>query len=249
MKIQFIRNATFKIEYAGKTILADPMLSEKGAFQSFAGIAPNPTVSLPISAEDILTGVDCVLVSHNHPDHFDAPASEQLNKNTPIFCQPGDEDLRKKEGFKSVTAIADQLNWEGITITRTGGKHGKGKILEMMGKVSGFVFQAVGEPTVYWVGDSIWCPEVADALTTYQPDIVITHSGQATIPEHEPIIMDGPQTMTTIKAAPKAKVVAIHLESLDHCFLSRKELRDLANDEGISPEQLLIPADGELMEF
>ena len=30
MKIQFIRNATMRIEYAGQCILADPCLAEKG---------------------------------------------------------------------------------------------------------------------------------------------------------------------------------------------------------------------------
>ena len=30
MKIQQIRNATIKIEYAGKVMLIDPMLGEKG---------------------------------------------------------------------------------------------------------------------------------------------------------------------------------------------------------------------------
>ena len=35
MKIQQIRNATIIIEYAGKRILVDPMLGEKGSFTPF----------------------------------------------------------------------------------------------------------------------------------------------------------------------------------------------------------------------
>jgi len=46
-----------------------------------------------------------------------------------------------------------------------------------MGNVSGFVLQADGEPTVYWVGDSIWCEHVEKAIKTFQPEIVIIHSG------------------------------------------------------------------------
>lgn len=35
MKIQQIRNATIIIEYAGKRILVDPVLGEKGSFAPF----------------------------------------------------------------------------------------------------------------------------------------------------------------------------------------------------------------------
>ena len=46
-------------------------------------------------------------------------------------------------------------------------------------------------------------------------------------------------------AAPAALLIAIHLEALDHCRLSRKALRAAADRAGISAERLLIPADGE----
>lgn len=38
-KLQLVRNATLVIDYAGKKILIDPMLSPKGAIDSWAGIA------------------------------------------------------------------------------------------------------------------------------------------------------------------------------------------------------------------
>ncbi len=80
-----------KIAYAGRTILTDPMLSPKDAIRSFAGIAKNPTVELPFQINDILDGVESVVVTHFHPDHFDKTASEALPKTIPVFCQPGDE--------------------------------------------------------------------------------------------------------------------------------------------------------------
>ncbi|MFD0465906.1 MBL fold metallo-hydrolase [Microvirga aerilata] len=39
MKITQVRNATLIIEYAGKKILVDPMLAEKGAYPGFEGTA------------------------------------------------------------------------------------------------------------------------------------------------------------------------------------------------------------------
>ena len=249
MKIQLIRNATLKITYAGQTLLIDPMLVDKNAIDPFAGIARNPTVELPLPAVDVISGVNGMIVSHLHPDHFDQPAHEALPKAMPVFCQPGEDAAIAAAGFRNVQAINESQVWEGITITRTGGKHGRGEILKMLGEVSGFVLQASDEPTVYWVGDSIWCPEVAAAIEKFNPDIIVTHSGAATLPGHDAIIMDGEQTLTTAQAAPNATVVAIHLESLDHCALTREQLRQQANAADVSPARLLIPQDGETVEF
>lgn len=247
MQIQLIRNATMKISYAGRTILTDPMLSPIGAFRSFAGIAANPTVALPMTVEDILRDVDATIISHLHPDHFDEAAARFLPKDMPIFCQPEDAVSLKEKGFTSVTAIDTSRSWEGLSITRTGGRHGSGKILERLGNVSGFVLKSPGEPTVYWVGDSIWCEPVAAAIETHKPNIIITHSGGATLPGYAPIIMDGEQTLTALGAAPKAVVVAVHMESLDHCTVSRTLLRKVADSAGIAPSRLRIPEDGETL--
>jgi L-ascorbate metabolism protein UlaG (beta-lactamase superfamily) len=251
MKIQLIRNATMKITYAGRTILTDPMLSPKDEFDPFAGIARNPTIELPLQIEDIVRGVESVIVTHYHPDHFDMAASLALPKETPIFCQSGDESRMIEEGFKNILPLetSNAHAWEGITITCTGGKHGKGKILERMGKVSGFVLQADGEPTVYWVGDSIWCEEVENVIKMFTPEVIITHSGGAAIPGYGAIIMDGEQTITTVNSNPDAIIVAIHMESLDHCTVSRKMLRQMADSVAIPSSRLMIPEDGETISF
>ena len=249
MKIQLIRNATMKISYAGRTLLTDPMLSPKGDFKSFAGIARNPTIELPLQIKEIVDGVEGVVVSHDHPDHFDKTARAALPKMTPVFCQPGDAGKMTDEGFQSVIPIERSCTWQGITITRTDGQHGSGKVLEFIGKVSGFVFQASGEPTVYWVGDSIWCEPVKCAIEKFKPDIVITHSGGAKLPGFETIIMDAEQTLTVLHASPAAVVVAIHLEALDHCHVSRQSLRQTADAAAIPASRLMIPQDGETISF
>jgi hypothetical protein len=49
-------------------------------------------------------------------------------------------------------------------------------------------------------------------------------------------------------AAPRSRVVAIHLDSLDHGEVSREDLRTLARAAGFPEERLLIPEDGETVE-
>ena len=114
-----------------------------------------------------------------------------------------------------------------------------------MGRVSGFVFGAVGEPTLYWAGDTVWYDEVRSTITQFRPEVIITHSSGAKFGESEPIVMDAEQTITVCQAAPRATVIAVHMESLDHGTVSRADLRAAAENAVIRPDHLLIPADGD----
>lgn len=246
MKLELIRNATLKLTYGSRIFLTDPMLSPKDAMDPFAGLARNPTVELPCGMETITSDLDAVIVSHTHPDHYDQGASDSLPKNLPVFCQPGDDPRLTGDGFTTVIPVVNAHTWQGITLTRTGGRHGSDEILKRMGKVSGFVFEADGEPTVYWAGDTVWCDDVKEVLDRFSPDIIITHSGGATIPGFAPILMDAEQTLDLIAASPaKTIIIAVHMEALDHCTVKRSALRQLADARGVPSHRLLIPEDGE----
>ena len=249
MEIQLIRNATMKMTYAGLKFLTDPLLAPKHSYEPFAGNSPNPTVDLPCPPKEIVHGIEAILVSHLHSDHFDRAASELLPKEIPLFCQSSDVKRLKSWGFQSVRPVELSHTWEGVTMTRTDGQHGTGTWGERLGNVSGFVIEAESEPTVFWVGDSIWCKPVEQAVKDFQPDIIITHSGGAKFPDSDPIIMDAGQTIVVCQAAPNAVVVAVHLEALDHCPVTRAALRLMAQKAGITSEQLVIPADGEIFSF
>ena len=247
MKIQLIRNATLRLAYGGSTILIDPMLGSKHAFGSFAGIEDNPTIDLPMPAAKVLNEVDLILLSHLHQDHFDTKAQDMIDKSSPILCQPGDREKIVGHGFTDVAELAGETQWRDIIIQRNGGQHGTGSWAERLNPVSGFVFQYPGEPTVYWIGDSIWCDEVQQALEKYQPGVIVTHSGGAELEDSGPIIMEAAQTITVCKTFPTATVIATHLEALDHCKTSRIALRKAADKAGIDQNRLLIPADGEII--
>lgn len=61
------------------------MLSGKGLLPSFAGIARNPIIELPMSAEPVTRDVDAVIVSYLHADHFDEAAADLLRKDIPVL--------------------------------------------------------------------------------------------------------------------------------------------------------------------
>ena len=117
MKIQQIRNATIKIEYAGKVMLIDPMLGEKGCMPPFPFShhqeLRNPIHDLPMTVDELLRDVDCVLLTHLHTDHIDDAAYEQLPKEMLIVVQDElDREVVVSHGFKQVKVI---------DITATGG--------------------------------------------------------------------------------------------------------------------------------
>jgi L-ascorbate metabolism protein UlaG (beta-lactamase superfamily) len=206
-------------------------------------------VDLPCTPEEVVQGIEMALVSHLHVDHFDPLAEELLPKELPLFCQPGDDARLAKKGFQSITMVEPAVQWQGITLTRTPGQHGAGEWAKRMGNVSGFIWQAEGEPTVYWTGDTIWYAPVEQVIKDARPDIIITHSSGARFGDSNPIVMDAQQTIAVCKAAPQTTIIAIHMDTLDHGTVTRADLRKVAASEGVAPEQLLIPADGEILTF
>ena len=250
-KLQLVRNATLVIDYAGKKILIDPMLSPKGAIDSWAGIAKNPTVELKMPVEEIVKDVDLVIVTHTHEDHFDKPASLALNKSTELIIQPADKDFFKKEGFINATVLEDEKVWNDIKITRVDGQHGTGEVLKQMGKTSGFVLQAKNQPTVYLVGDTVLTENILTVIKKFNPDYIIVNSGGAMLRSfgNIPIILDEDQTMALIGASGKAKIIAVHMDALDHCFTTRTILKNKAEVLQITDDKLIIPEDGEIIKL
>lgn len=249
MKIQLIRNATMRIKYKNLTILTDPFLSPKFTIETFAGISDNPLVDLPCIPQEVVQDIDLVLLSHLHVDHFDLMAQRLLEKNVPIYCQWGDELRVEAFDFVNVTPIEKSVIVGDLEIIRVEGQHGTGEWADKMGKVSGYILRAEGEPTVYWCGDTIWYPAVEDIIKNYLPDVIITHSSGAKIKQSGPLLMDDEQTVALCKAAPQAKVIAIHMDCLDHGIIDRGGLAAHAAANDISSDQLIIPRDGEEIEF
>jgi len=248
-QVQLIRNATLVVEYAGQKILVDPMLSPKGAIESWGGVQRNPTVELKMPVAEIVRDLDLVVVTHTHADHFDEAASQALPKSIELINQPADQEFFAKQGFTRAQTLTDGQVWKGIEIHRLEAKHGSGEVLKKMGKTSGFVLQARNQPTVYIVGDAIWTEDIKQNIIKYKPDYIIVNSGGAQVAgfENTPILMDEAQTLALVAASGKATVIAVHMDALDHCRTTRASLRQHATARHISAKKLLIPQDGETL--
>ncbi|WNS41088.1 MBL fold metallo-hydrolase [Paenibacillus sp. MMS20-IR301] len=248
MKIQLIRHAALWLEYGGSTFLIDPMLSAQGVnppIMNSGDDRRNPLTPLPGPVQQWLDP-DAVIVTHLHQDHWDAAAAELLNPKLPLLCQEGDGEKITAQGFGQVKEIDDNVPsvFRGVTLSRTGGRHGTGEIGARMGKVSGCLFQAEGEPVVYLAGDTIWCKEVEDVLTVHQPDIIIVNAGGASFTNGGHITMNEQDIVELCHAAPTASVIAVHMDTINHCRVTRGLLKLRLEQEGLL-DRVAVPLDGE----
>lgn len=252
MKFTQIRNATAIIEYANKRFLIDPLFAPKEAYPGLPGTHNDhlnwPTVELPMSIEAILDGIDAMIVTHTHPDHWDEYAINAIPKSMQIFAQNESEAAQiRQAGFTKVDALEHETLFSGIKLTKTSGQHGSDEAMAVMGhilgEVSGIVFSHPDEKTAYLAGDTVWNEHVEEAIAQHQPEIIILNTGNALSP-FGPIIMGKEDTLKAHQALPQATIIATHMESVNHANLTRAELNQYTKENQIS-DFVLVPEDGE----
>lgn len=250
MEIQLIRHATLLITYADRRLLVDPMLSPEGALDPIRNATPEariPMRPLPLEGEELdalLDGVDAVLVTHTHQDHWDVAATRLISHDRTVFCQPPDQEAIAGAGFADVRLVARTAEWDGIEIVRTGGQHGTGETGRAMGQVSGFVLRASGEPTLYVAGDTVMCAEVETAIRDYRPAATVVNAGAARFLTGDPITMTATEVETVAALDPTMAVVAVHMDTVNHCHLSRTALREHLGQSPVA-SKVVIPEDGD----
>ncbi len=245
------------IESNDHFILVDPMLGSKGKGIPFSVIRHrpklNPTVDLPPSADELLSKVNHCLITHCqklHFDHLDKAGKSFLRKlHIPITCESGDRAFLKRRGLTVQNTISrwESINWLSGQLTAIPAKHGYGWIHKTMANGVGYFLELPNEPTLYISGDTILTNHVRRALKELKPDISVLAAGTAQLDAGKPILMSLDDMMEFVRLAPK-KVIANHLEALNHCSTTREQLSQLLTQNGLR-EKVFIPGDGEVLSF
>lgn len=256
MNITQLRNATIIVDIGGHRILVDPMLAPLGAIPPLKYATRsrrrNPLVELPVNAHAELETVTHCLITHcqkGHFDHLDRAGARWLRQHDiPVYCIAEDADFLARKGL-SVVPLQPGLRqaFLGGELTPVPCLHGRGLVGRFMAHGHGYFLEFPGEPSVYIAGDTILTDDVRRCILRNQPDVCVVPAGGANFDIGGEIIMgvDDVQAVTRISTG---TVVANHLESLDHCPVTRDQIRAMGARESLGT-RLRVPDDGETLEF
>ena len=254
MKITHIRNATVIVGWGDTRLLVDPMLAPKDRIPPLKYVTRhrrrNPLVDLPVNATEHLNSVTHCLITHcqkGHFDHLDRTATRWLrDRRIPVFCTEVDADFLTRKGLRVQPLKTDRSQpfFEG-QITPIPCIHGYGWVGGLMAHGSGYVIDLPGEPTLYLAGDTVYTESVEACLDEHHPDVSVIPAGGARFDLGGDIIM-GIEDVVRFSRHATGRVIANHLEALDHCPVTRQALRNALNRQGLS-DFVSIPLDGETL--
>ncbi len=254
LKIHHFRNATMVIETEQDVILVDPMLGEKGSWNTLTLVRfkaqKNPIVPLPKSCHEILEKVTHCLITHRHPDHIDKAAIKFLRTNDiPVTCSEKDKKHLVKKKLRVVRSVDywKEMPFLNGTIEGVPARHGYGLVAKAMGNVMGFFIKLPNQKTIYISSDTIYTAAVDKVLQEYKPDISIVACGTAQLDILKPLLMTMDDILKFVKESPGV-VIANHLEAINHCPTTRAELKKELEKNNLL-ERVRIPIDGEILEM
>lgn len=245
MNITQIRNATILIEMGEYRILVDPMLSPASSlpgFRFFRGQRrKNPLTELPEGTDALINSATHVLITHEHPDHLDPPGVEWVkSRSLPVWASSVDAPNLKRKGLdaKFIGETSGVLSVEVISVI-----HGYGVMGWLMGPVAGYYIFHPDEPTILVTGDTVLTASVREAIERLQPHVIVAPAGTANFGIGKDLMFSESELVELVKLAP-GQVLFNHLESIDHCLMTRSKLHDIMTTAGLD-DRVLIPADGE----
>ncbi|PZR25264.1 MAG: hypothetical protein DI535_18790 [Citrobacter freundii] len=252
-QIRLLRNATLVFTIDGFRFLIDPLLAPKDTYDPIIWTSNNirnPMTELPVSdaeLQEIITATDAVIITHTHNDHWDGAARELIPKDKLLIGQPEDRAKFIEQGFSNVISVDREMQLGPLQIIRTGGQHGTGEIGAKMAPVSGFIIKAKSE-TIYIAGDTIWCNDVEQAIAGHRPTTIVLNAGAAQFDKGDPIIMNIDDVLKVCAKSKTAKIICVHMEAINHCYLRRDSLRRAIESQGES-HRCFVPEDGAFVDL
>ncbi|MGK7860968.1 MBL fold metallo-hydrolase [Falsiroseomonas sp. E2-1-a4] len=161
----FIGHASWLVQIGGVAVLIDPVWSPRASPLPFAG---PKRVRAPGQKLEVLPRVDLLLVSHNHYDHCDLATLKRVQARwaPPSVTSLGTGRLLAKAGLDTPRECDwwDSAEVAGLRVTHVPAQHFSARTLFDRNRAlwGGFIIQAPDGATVYFAGDSGWCPHFTE---------------------------------------------------------------------------------------
>jgi L-ascorbate metabolism protein UlaG (beta-lactamase superfamily) len=188
-----IGHSTHLLSFAGMRLLTDPWFNDP-AFGALTHELPPAVVPLEVGRLDV------ILITHDHADHADMRAMDQMDKRASVIVATSELAARVRNlGYREVTVL---VPWEerklgAVTITAVPALH---DIYEI-----GFVVQGAGT-TMYFAGDSRLHPALPAIAERFAPDVSIL-SCDGTRLAGAPLQVMTPEDAVTAARTLKSKLV------------------------------------------
>ncbi|WP_208980900.1 MULTISPECIES: MBL fold metallo-hydrolase [unclassified Pseudovibrio] len=198
LQIQWLGGATMLISFDGVTLLTDPafgvgkqaivMPNPNEMFDLVKGPNIKPQPRFGVLPEFDLRAITATLISHSHPDHFDAAAEAKIASDMAMITTEHDKQVFVKKGFSNITALpwGEQMVFPTksgqITITAVPAEHSENaEILKILGPGNGYFFEFVAgdyRRTMYWTGDTLPVDDVMAKVQAFGAiDVLVPHVG------------------------------------------------------------------------
>lgn len=112
--VVWLGHSTLLIKIGGKTLLTDPVFSERASMFSFAGPKRFP-YQPPISVED-LPPADAVIISHDHYDHLDYQTILKIHPKVKQFLVPLGVGAHLEKWGVPAEKIMERDWWDTVTL-------------------------------------------------------------------------------------------------------------------------------------
>jgi L-ascorbate metabolism protein UlaG (beta-lactamase superfamily) len=237
--LYFIGTATTLLRCAGFTILTDPNFLHRGQRAYLGKGLTSRRLSEPACTPAELPGLDGIVLSHLHGDHWDRIAQRHLDHSLPIITTP--HASRRLQGLAGFRRAVGMRTWEQhtvakdqqtLTVTALPGTHAPLPISRLLPPVMGSLLE-FGDATgvaqrVYLTGDTLMYHRIHEiARRCPDIDLAVVHLGGTTLPGGLVVTMDGRQGADLLEAVRPRRAVPVHV---DDYTVMRSPLSDFTDE-------------------